>query len=411
MRTFPPYRDDQVNMIPGYEPPEVPQAPRPAREKHRFRIRAVFVGQKPVAKTGTLRQLARPLVPKAAGPRLWPLLKKAPGVLWRRSKKALKTLFAPAEKKGRAPLRARRKMPAFVPAKAPAKPGAWKSFDLVRYGVLFLCLTVFFYSGYTLIHSFVSRAQGRELYDQLSQLFHQQSPFADGYLPNEVPNPPSVDLLSAYIGVKPEVTVPEVTDPSAQSQIDRVIYLKNNKNRDTLGWIMIEGTNIDYPVVHTTNNDYYLRRSYERRSNLSGSLFADRRNTKKLMDNRNTVIYGHNMSDGSMFNNLHDLRNQSVFDKCQIRIVTPNGIFIYQVFSVHEAKETSQYFQTRFTSDAKFEAWLEEMRSQSLFQKEGLELGAGDRILTLSTCLDPILQSDYRWAVHAKLVQVINYTP
>lgn len=409
MRTPPPYRDDQVNMIPGYEPPEAPPAPRPVREKHRFRIRAVFVDQRPVAKTGTLRQLARPVKPKT--PR--PTLAKTLGELGRRAKRTLRLWIRRRFSRSKPSTRphARRGVPAFAPAKAPAKPGAWKSFDLVRYGVLFLCLTVFFYSGYTLIHSFVSRAQGRELYGQLSQLFHQQSPFAGGYLPNEIPNPPSVDLLSAYVGVQPTVTVPDTTDPAAQSLIDRVIYLKNTKNRDTLGWMMIEGTNIDYPVVHTSDNNYYLRRSYERRSNLSGTLFADRRNSKKLMDNRNTVIYGHNMSDGSMFNNLHDLRKQSVFDNCQIQLVTPNGIFVYQVFSVHEAKETSQYFQTRFTTDAKFEAWLEEMRSQSLFQKEGLELGAGDRILTLSTCLDPILQSDYRWAVHAKLVQVINYTP
>ena len=301
-----------------------------------------------------------------------------------------------------------------VPPEEPkeeAKSSKLGLLDYVRYAMLFICFSVFLYSSYTLVDSLISRAQSRSEYDQLSDSFHTESPFAALRLPAALPNAASVDLLSAYVGVQPEEYLPSVKDENAQSKIDMVNFLKNNKNKDTVGWIIIPGTNIDYPVVHTKDNDYYLRRSYYGRTNLSGTLFVDCRNSKQLMENRNTVIYGHNMNDGSMFNNLHDLKNESVFQNCSIEIATPNGIFVYQVFSVHEALDTSEYFQTDFKNDEHFASWLTEMKGESLFVKKDLELNPGDKVLTLSTCMDPIIQSEYRWAVHAKLVEIINYTP
>ena len=291
-------------------------------------------------------------------------------------------------------------------AKKPARRTG--AFDVVRYVLLFTCFTVFLYCSYTLISSVIERSKSRDLYDDMRRIFYDDAGFEDSYLTPDVQNVPSVDLLSAYVGVQPPQ--PEIRLPAGSKLVDKVNYLKSI-NSDTVGWMTVDGTNIDYPVVHSADNDFYLRRDFYGRSNLSGTLFTDSRNSMKLMENRNTVVYGHNMNDGSMFNNLHDFRNESVFQSGRIQFVTANGIFIYEVFSVHEALETSEYFQTEFENDAHFSSYLADMQAQSLYKKEGMTLSPADKVLTLSTCLDPIIQSEYRWAVHAKLVQVVNYTP
>ena len=101
--------------------------------------------------------------------------------------------------------------------------------DYVRYAMLFICFSVFLYSSYTLVDSLISRAQSRSEYDQLSDSFHTESPFAALRLPAALPNAASVDLLSAYVGVQPEEYLPSVKDENAQSKIDMVNFLKNNK--------------------------------------------------------------------------------------------------------------------------------------------------------------------------------------
>ena len=281
-------------------------------------------------------------------------------------------------------------------------------FDAVRHVLLFVCFTVFLYCSYTLISSLLERAQSRQLYDDMRSIFYDDAGMEDSYLAQSNQNVPSVDLLSAFVGVEPPE--PVINVPTGSKLIDKVNYLVG-LNADTVGWITVEGTNIDYPVVHSADNDFYLRRDFNGKSNLSGTLFTDSRNSKKLMENRNTVIYGHNMNDGSMFNNLHDFKNRSVFDNSSIQMVTPNGIFVYEVFSVHEALDTSEYFQTDFENDEHFASYLKDMLDQSIFKKEGLTLSPADKVITLSTCVDPVLQSEYRWAVHGKLVQVIDYVP
>ncbi|MBE6590735.1 MAG: class B sortase [Ruminococcaceae bacterium] len=291
------------------------------------------------------------------------------------------------------------------------KQRSFGAIDYVRYLMLFICFSVFLYSSYTLVSSLLNRAESRELYDQLDNFWNSEDRFGSSYLKSSVQSAPAVDLLSAYVGVTPPEEDPLLKeDQNFSSIMAKINYLKT-QNKDTVGWITVSGTNISYPVVHTTDNDYYLRRSFYGRSNLAGTLFVDYRNSKKLMENRNTVIYGHNMNDGSMFNNLHDFKNEDVFKNGIIEVATANGVFIYEVFSVHKPLDTSEYFQTDFENDEQFIAFLEEITVNSLYIKEGLELSPGDKVITLSTCVDPILQSEYRWAVHGKLIQVINYIP
>lgn len=281
------------------------------------------------------------------------------------------------------------------------------TFGVVRFVLLFICAAVFVFCSCTLISSAIERARSRKLYDDMRRVFYNDAGFEDSYLSPGVQDVPSVDLLSAYAGVQPQQQEPAL--PSGSRLADKVNYLKG-VNPDTVGWLTVDGTSIDYPVVRFTDNDFYLRRDFYGRSNIAGTLFMDYRDSFDLTENRNTVVYGHNMNDGSMFNNLHDFKKESVFKNGRIRFVTSNGTFIYEVFSVHEAHETSEYFQTDFASDAGFASYLADMQAQSLYKKEGVTLTPADKVLTLSTCVDSIVQSEYRWAVHAKLVQVIDRT-
>ncbi|MBR2131590.1 MAG: class B sortase, partial [Oscillospiraceae bacterium] len=85
------------------------------------------------------------------------------------------------------------------------------------------------------------------------------------------------------------------------------------QNKDFLAWITIPNTKIDYPTVHTVDNEYYLNHSFEGDYLRAGTIFADYRNSKDLMANKNTVLYGHNMMSGAMFSCISDFFSRSYF--------------------------------------------------------------------------------------------------
>ena len=93
----------------------------------------------------------------------------------------------------------------------------------------------------------------------------------------------------------------------------------------------------------------------------------DSRNSTDLSENRNTVIYGHNMSDGSMFASLHDFRKRQVFYNTMIEIATLDGIYVYKPFSVHDADAYDNYFETNFVSDADFVSFVSQMAAISIY--------------------------------------------
>lgn len=176
------------------------------------------------------------------------------------------------------------------------------------------------------------------------------------------------------------------------------------ENKDTVGWLVVNNTNIDYPVVQTNNNDYYLKHAFDKSKNNAGWVFADYRNSFDEL-NKNTVIYAHGRKDKVMFGSLVDTLNRNWYtniDNQLIQFSTLEYDTMWQIFSIYKIEKESYYITTDFSSDKSYELYLDTMLSRSIYDFN-VDVGANDKILTLSTCFN-----DYgiRMVVQAKLVKI-----
>ncbi len=175
-------------------------------------------------------------------------------------------------------------------------------------------------------------------------------------------------------------------------------------NSDVVGWITVPNTNIDYPVVQASDNDYYLRRAITGTSLTAGTIFIDYRNQSNWSD-QNTVVYGHNMASGAMFANLAKFKGSSFFKKNPyVYIQTENAIYVYKVFSVYETNKYDPYIRVSFNSANDFKEWANSRKSLSL-HSSSYKFQGDEQVITLSTCTNGF-GNDGRLAVHAVLVEV-----
>jgi len=173
-------------------------------------------------------------------------------------------------------------------------------------------------------------------------------------------------------------------------------------NSDTVGYIKVNNTNIDYVVVQTKDNNYYLNHNFNKEKNRAGWIFLDYRNKLDSSD-KNTIIYGHNMKDGSMFETLSNVLQKWWYEDSNNYIVTfttEEKTFMYQVFSTYDIKNEDYYIKTKFNSDNDYEKFLKTIKSRSNHDY-GIELTKDDTILTLSSCLGA---GEKRVVLHAKKV-------
>ena len=156
-------------------------------------------------------------------------------------------------------------------------------------------------------------------------------------------------------------------------------------NEEIIGWIRIGALDLSYPVAQSSDNDYYLHRTFERQDNFAGCIFLNCSNSRYFTD-QNTIIYGHNMKNGSMFGTLKNLQDQELYDKNPFFwIYTKQFIYQYRIFSCAVVSKEGDNYRTRFTTD-EFTDFLAARQSDSLVDNHGLQVSADDRIVTLSTC-------------------------
>ena len=175
------------------------------------------------------------------------------------------------------------------------------------------------------------------------------------------------------------------------------------KNSDTVGWIQVKGTNINYPIVQTTNNDYYLTHAFDKTTNDAGWVFMDYRNDA-VNFNQNTIIYAHSRYNGTMFGSLKNILNSSWYTNKEnhiIRLSTPSENTMWQVFSVYTIPKESYYITTSFSTDESYSEFLNTIKGRSEVDFSGT-VNTGDKILTLSTCKDNF---GNRVVMHAKLIK------
>ncbi len=175
------------------------------------------------------------------------------------------------------------------------------------------------------------------------------------------------------------------------------------ENPDTIAWIEVLGTSINYPVVQTDNNDYYLTHSFDHRKNEAGWIFADYRNQFDEL-NDNSIIYGHGRWDGTMFGSLKQVLEDGWFLDYQnhvIRLSTLHANMIFQIFSVYTIYKESYYMIPNFSSLLSYQTFLDTIQKRSKFTFP-TTVNTNDKILTLSTCQD---NDGNRIVVHAKLIR------
>ena len=245
-----------------------------------------------------------------------------------------------------------------------------RKFLLIPLCVFFLAITV--YAGIELYNIGRDYKAGEDAYQALGS-YVQPAP----QKPKEEAKPQPVSPSE-----EPEATEPTQTE-SSFPQVDFEGLWEVCP--DVVAWICMEDTVLSYPVVQARNNDYYLRRLVDGTSNSAGSLFMDYLNAPDFSD-ENTVIYGHNMKNGSMFATVVEYKDQAFYDAhptCQI--MTPQGNYTVEFFAGFVANLKSRAWDQNFDTEEDYAAWLAEAKKKSTFQSD-VTPTAQDRVVTLSTC-------------------------
>jgi len=285
-------------------------------------------------------------------------------------------------------------------------------FDFIRLAVLGICVFVFIYSVIYLANNIREKYKSDLIYDKINEGLAFDFPgFTDngeGIVSLLVP-----DSLGAQTPTMDEIikngAVDIVTPNSYAAELARIrASLENlkNINDDLYGYIKIPGTNINYPIAqHEDDNDYYLDRAYNGEHLVNGSIFADVACERDITDNFNTILYGHNVTSGSMFNHVNMFFEKDFFENTLIYVYTFDGIFKFKPFSIHETDFDSGYIATDFAEVKHFTDFAEELRDLSDI-KSDVTFTAESRILTLSTCTNGLYNR--RYALHAYLVEAIR---
>lgn len=174
------------------------------------------------------------------------------------------------------------------------------------------------------------------------------------------------------------------------------------KNNDTVAWIALNGTNINYPVVQATDNDYYLYHAYDHSDNQAGWVFMDYRNDP-IEFSQNTVIYGHGMNNNTIFGTLRYITENWWYnnpDNHIVKLSTPSENTLWQVFSVYTVPEETYYIQTDFTDNNIYKEFLSKLQARSIYNFNA-SVNENDKIITLSSCYS----NDLRVVLHAKLIK------
>ncbi len=207
--------------------------------------------------------------------------------------------------------------------------------------------------------------------------------------------------LDGEIILTPNISVSQ--NKELEEMRSQILALKR-MNSDVWGWIRVDGTQIDFPIMFSGDNEYYLTRTPSKAYSKNGSIFADGRTQPSLEDNRNLVLYGHNISTtGIMFSELIDFTREDIFNTRGLTIYTLDGIYRYEMFSVYATHSDYNYIRTKFGSDSQFIAFANKCDQMSNYHK-GFDFTGDDRLLTLSTCTN--MRDNRRWAMHCKLMSV-----
>ncbi len=181
-----------------------------------------------------------------------------------------------------------------------------------------------------------------------------------------------------------------------------IFNILKSKNSDTVGWLKVNNTLIEYPIVQTNNNEYYLKNDFNKNRNIFGWVFMDWRNNHEEL-NQNTILYGHNSRKKVAFGTLKYALNKDWYTNEDNQIITFNTPYYnmeWQIFSIYVIDVTSDYLYVSFDNQNDFINFASKVTARSIYDF-GIDVKENDKMLTLSTCIN---NSKQRIVVHAKLI-------
>lgn len=260
-----------------------------------------------------------------------------------------------------------------------------KKMPVALIAALCVCVVALGVSIWQLSDIFLEYKAGEEEYEDLQQYVMAEIPEAE----EEEAGPQD--------GEEPE----EAQDPETQESVQRVALDElQSQNPDTVGWIEIPGTGISYPLMQAEDDVYYLNHTFSGKVNSAGSIFVEAQNSGDFTD-LHTIIYGHNMKNGSMFAGLKNYNSPSyLVSHPNVYVDLADGTHSYQIFSVYEAPADSDSYTIGFVPDEQYETFLQTLKSRSAYDT-GVSVTKEDTIITLSTCTS---HGEHRYLVHARKV-------
>lgn len=201
------------------------------------------------------------------------------------------------------------------------------------------------------------------------------------------------------------VTIENIPSEENSTEERLIIDFKGLKeiNPDTVGWVKVNNTNINFSVVQSSDNNYYLKHNFYKESNNAGWIFADCKNSFDPLD-KNTILYGHHMKNGIMFGDLaHLLEDSWNFEgnNSYFSFATEEKSYKAEIFSVYEIKASQLVIPNEFENDEEFSKYVQQLKDLSIHDFN-VEVDNEDKIVTLCTCGDT---NKNRIVVHAKLVE------
>lgn len=237
-----------------------------------------------------------------------------------------------------------------------------KKSDVLLTIALIVAIAVFCYAAFNLYHIYTDYKKGTDEYNQIEEMAVTER-----------------DADSA-----------EVAGPSAQIKPPIEVDFDKLKsvNEDVVGWIYVDALpDISYPIVKGKDNQTYLHQTYEKNYNFAGTIFVDYENSGDFSD-CNTLVYGHNMKNGSMFGHLKKFREDDKLYKQDkyFWILTPERNYRYEIITAYTTGVNSDTYTLFKGPGEEFEKYLETIKGYSEIQTDDTDLTIKDRIVTLSTC-------------------------
>ncbi|MDO5423429.1 MAG: class B sortase [Eubacteriales bacterium] len=301
--------------------------------------------------------------------------------------------------------------------------------SVLRTMILIIALGVFCFSAYKLVSIYLDYKQGSDEYSALERYADLENPEEpdvpeeetqaaaepeDGVVVtgSEADSTDSTEEASKAAEEDTEAFTYETETDSETGEVKKkkIYYMKNPVdfeslqaiNEDIIGWLKVGALDISYPVTQGEDNEYYLHRTFEGVENFAGCIFMDYLNDVNFQDD-NTIIYGHNMKDGSMFGTLRKFLEDGVYDSDHyFWIYTPTRIYKYEIFNCTTVGTVSSTYNLNFGTRTEFQDYLDVAMMQSQVDTADVEVTSSDKIVTLSTCTG---DETTRFVVQGKLVR------